>query len=599
MGTQSEYWRRRFQELEEKQYQRSVAYYQDLQEQFRRAKNEIQMDLERWYQRLAENNGISLAAAKRLLKKDELEEFHWTVEEYIKKGKENAINQRWMRELENASVRHHISYLEAMKWQIQQHAELLFTEYEGGVTDFLHRSYTESYYHAAYEIAKGTGIGSNLAELDERKIDQIIKKPWAQDGTNFSERIWANREKLVNQLHTELSQHIIRGEDPKKAIHSLAHTMEVSQAQAGRLVMTESAAIAAAAQKDCFQELEVERFQIVATLDSITCGICQGMDGKVFHMKEFEVGLTVPPYHPNCRCCEVPYFEDEFTVGEQRAARDEKGKTYYVPANMTYSEWKETFVESIEKTGIQNKDTDVSADMKKLVRNIKKGLNRIGDLVTRNQPPITLEDLKIDSTLCAQSIQKVIVSAPKSFQEVIFQNADKIIFAKTNAVGLPHFNSEQGIYINVEKDFVNTRGQWTTLFHEMGHNIDDLYGKPSQDVGFINALKEDFFRFTKVCQEQYNLDREEAYRLISKELRDATDEESHIFSDLFEGLSDGKCIGRWKHGSDYWNDGKIGGEAFAHFFSASVTKNKKKLKFVQAIFPEAYAKFLSMVGDMV
>ena len=115
MGTQSEYWRRRFQELEEKQYQRSVAYYQDLQEQFRRAKNEIQMDLERWYQRLAENNGISLAAAKRLLKKDELEEFHWTVEEYIKKGKENAINQRWMRELENASVRHHISYLEAMK----------------------------------------------------------------------------------------------------------------------------------------------------------------------------------------------------------------------------------------------------------------------------------------------------------------------------------------------------------------------------------------------------------------------------------------------------------------------------------------------------
>ena len=36
-------------------------------------------------------------------------------------------------------------------------------------------------------------------------------------------------------------------------------------------------------------------------------------------------------------------FDDEWSGGE-RAARGEDGKTYYVPSDMTYSQWKEAFV---------------------------------------------------------------------------------------------------------------------------------------------------------------------------------------------------------------------------------------------------------------
>lgn len=147
-------------------------------------------------------------------------------------------------------------------------------------------------------------------------------------------------------MHTELTQSIIRGADLKQAIDNLAKTMEVSKAQAGRLIMTESAAISAAAQKNCFKDLDVERYEILATLDSHTSDICQEMDGKVFEMKDYEVGTTAPPFHPNCRSTTIPYFDDEFTEGEERAARDEDtGKTYYVPADMKYEEWKKEFVE--------------------------------------------------------------------------------------------------------------------------------------------------------------------------------------------------------------------------------------------------------------
>lgn len=346
------YWKERFEALEDTQYRKSMEYYQDIEKQFRMATNNVQMDIERWYARLAENNDISYAGAKRLLKKKELEEFHWTVEEYIKKGQENAVNQRWMKELENASARVHIERLEAMKIQMQQHVEVLSAQYKNGTTELLRNAYADSFYRTAYEIQKGIGIGSNLAKLDTRRIDKIITQPWASDGANFSDRIWSNKEKLIGTLHTELTQSIIRGENPSKAVDRLAKTMHVSKNQANRLVMTESAAISSSAQKDCLHELGVEKYEILATLDSRTSDICQDMDGQVFDRKDYQVGLTAPPFHPYCRSTTVPYFNDEFTEDEARAARDENGGTYYVPADISYHEWKDKFVDNKQKSDL-------------------------------------------------------------------------------------------------------------------------------------------------------------------------------------------------------------------------------------------------------
>lgn len=341
-----EYWKKRFEVLEDKQYQESEAYYRDVEEQFRKVCNGLTLDIERWYQRLADNNDISLAAAKRLLKKSELEEFLWSVEEYIQKGEENSVDQRWMKELENASARHHISYLEAMKLQMRQYGELLAATMENGLTEYLHKTYSEQYYRAAVEITNGTKVGMNLTRLDEKKIDAAIRYPWASDGKSFSDRIWSNKERLVQKLHTELVQNLIRGESPRTAIDQIAAEMNTSKKNAGRLIMTESAAISSMAHSQCFKELGVKQYEIVATLDSHTSEICREMDGRVFDLKDYEMGVTAPPFHPWCRTTTVPHFDDEFTVGEQRAARDEEtGKTVYVPAGMKYEEWKKEYTD--------------------------------------------------------------------------------------------------------------------------------------------------------------------------------------------------------------------------------------------------------------
>ncbi len=116
--------------------------------------------------------------------------------------------------------------------------------------------------------------------------------------------------------------------------------------------MTETAAFSNKARQECMNDLNVEEFEVVETLDDCTCHSCGEMDGKHYRMDEFEIGVTAPPFHPNCRGCTAPYFNDEFTTGEKRAARNEEGNTYHVPSDMTYEEWKKSFVDG-DKSGLQ------------------------------------------------------------------------------------------------------------------------------------------------------------------------------------------------------------------------------------------------------
>lgn len=347
--TNAEYWKQRFTQLEAAQNRKGATAYLEMEKQYKAAQNELEAQIARWYQRFADSNGISLAQAKQWLKGQDLAEFKWDVKEYIKYGKENAINGAWMQELENASSKFHISRLEALQIQTQNSLETMFAQQMGTMKKALSDVYASGYYHTAYTVQQGFGLGWDIAGLDQAQIEKVLSKPWAVDGYNFSTRIWNSKTKLIGEVHNELSKNLLTGADPQKAIDSLAKKMGTFKSNAGRLVMTEQAYFSSAAQKDCFNDLDVEEYEIVATLDSHTSDICRSLDGKVFKMSDYKPGVTAPPFHVYCRSTTAPHFKDNFDVGE-RAARGADGKTYYVPDDVTYSEWKKAFVDG-DKSG--------------------------------------------------------------------------------------------------------------------------------------------------------------------------------------------------------------------------------------------------------
>ena len=140
----------------------------------------------------------------------------------------------------------------------------------------------------------------------------------------------------------------LRG-DADDVIDKISEDFNVTKGKAGRLVMTESAFFASASRKQCFEALWVKQYINIATLDSKTSEECREIDGTIFDMKDYKIGVTAPPYHIRCRTTTAPYFKDEFEFGE-RAARNVGGKTYYIPSNITYNEWLEKYVYNAPET---------------------------------------------------------------------------------------------------------------------------------------------------------------------------------------------------------------------------------------------------------
>lgn len=545
-----EYWQKRFELLEQAAHQQGVQCYADIEKQYRQAQKQLEGQIAAWYQRFASNNGVTLAEAKRMLNAKELAELKWDVNQYIQYGQENAINGTWVKQLENASARFHISRLEALKLQTQQSIEVMFGNQLDSIDSTMRNVYKSGYYHTAYEIQKGVGIGWDFSALDDKQISKVINKPWAVDGKNFSERIWGNRQKLVNELNNTLTQNIILGKDPQKAIDEIARKMNTSKTNAGRLVMTEEAFFSSAAQKDCFTELDVEQFEIVATLDSHTSDICRGMDGKHFKMSEWKVGETAPPFHVHCRSTTVPYFDDEFDAVGERAARDEEtGKTYFVPGNMTYKEWDKAFVQG-DKSDLQEINPDDTIKTEEQNFDIEGNTTKLKGAMSDKDYAEYLARLNNHSN---DNVKKLYSSY-----------ADKIAGVKKASSGAytPASNSLTFSYPD-ERYIQNGKDKYSTVAHEYGHFFDAQAQFSDLHFNEIDTVKNNL-NYTKSRFTNRASSSDEFLAAVRKDkqfLRDTLTDEIkkelrlHDASDGVQDAVDGLLWERigWGHGDKYYN----------------------------------------------
>lgn len=344
----ADYWRGRFSILEDSAHREAQRTIQDMEELYLDAQRSVQKEIESWYARFAVNNQISLTDARKWLTAGQLEEFHWSVEQYIKIGEQAGLDAAWLKKLENASARFHISRLEAVQTGIQQQLELLYGNQVDSLDALLKKVVGNGYTHTAFEVQKGVGLGWDITGLDQKKLETLLSKPWTTDGRTFRDRCWLNKNDLVGSVSKSLTQGLLRGDSPAKITTAIQKQFGVHRYKAGRLVNTETTYFNAVATKECYKDLDVEMVEIIETLDSHTCSICGGLDGKVIPISQYEPGVTVPPFHPNCRGTTCPHFAD---MDGERAARNAEGKVYYVPANMTYTQWKKAFVDGGSKDG--------------------------------------------------------------------------------------------------------------------------------------------------------------------------------------------------------------------------------------------------------
>ena len=183
-------------------------------------------------------------------------------------------------------------------------------------------------------------------------------------GKHYSTRIWNNTKDLAQTLKEEMLVSLLTGRPERETAELISLKFASGAMQARRLVRTESAFVSGELTAKAYEECEIEKYRFLATLDLKTSKICRELDGKVFQVSERKKGQNYPPMHPWCRSTTISIIDEDILKKMERRAYDPKtGRTMMVPANMTYQQWYQKYVdgnpeELAEEKAIKNHASD-------------------------------------------------------------------------------------------------------------------------------------------------------------------------------------------------------------------------------------------------
>lgn len=347
---------------------------------FNRAKKEMSSKITEFYKRYAEKEGISLKAAKVRLSDPNL--LRTTLEEYYQLVEMSTNYDGAVNALNELSAKLFISREEFLKLQLNMIIDSAYIEYEDITTAALAQSFSDAYYKSQFDFEQFNGFGCNFNRLSINQIMAAVTTNWS--GRNYSERIWGQRNSLSRKVNRIITTGMITGRSNKQMRQQLEKEVDCSTYNARRLIRTESSYVTNEARALAYEQNNTKKYEYVATLDLLTSEICRELDGKIFDVKDKQVGINYPPMHPHCRSTTAPAVEPD--EDDTRAARDENGNTYRVPANMKYKEWYEKYVANNPEALLQEKCLkNISADNKQF----QKYTSVLG-----KEMPKTLEDFQ-------------------------------------------------------------------------------------------------------------------------------------------------------------------------------------------------------------
>lgn len=318
----NEYWKKRNSELLKIHAQKADDIERELIKEYERSLNGIKKEIETFYARYADENGINMAEARKQLSREELKGFKMSLEEFREKALDNA-DGKWTTMLDNEYMRSRVSRLDALKYQMRGEVELLKQKQEDKFSTSLKKAYSDTYYTTHKHIADSVDYAVNFAKFDRDTVKNAIYEKWL-DGSNFSDRIWNDKQKLLRELNTNLVQGITRGDSPDKMIKNISARMNVSKSRSAALYQTEYTHIMVDARLQSLKDAGFEEYEIDENMDSDICSECASMHGKHFKLSEYQQGITAPPFHTRCRGTITAYFaEDEKQDDDAETQQDD------------------------------------------------------------------------------------------------------------------------------------------------------------------------------------------------------------------------------------------------------------------------------------
>lgn len=327
----SNYFNKRLIDLLKADIKRSKRLEKNIRSGYKLAKGLIEADIEKYTSRIADELELDLNKLNKKL----------SIEDMKVLAQSLGVSDDFYASYAN------LSYMEAIRLEMAKSIRKLADDNESLIYDHLAATFENNYYTTCYELYKTMDDFTFKKRVTTEYFDFLAKRPWTADGKTFSQKIWSNQERLINEMSREFVVSATRGANIKESAKRLSQRMDIDYKRCVRLLNTEDSFFSNQAVLEAYKNTTSEQYRILATLDSRTCDVCGSVDLKVFNIKDARAGINLPPFHPNCRCTTTIYFEDD-EEADERIMRDKDGKSVK-DEFMSYDEWKKKYVDNVDK----------------------------------------------------------------------------------------------------------------------------------------------------------------------------------------------------------------------------------------------------------
>lgn len=280
------YWEKRSTELMLRLEKGTENTINSLIKAYEQATKNINKEIANIFKNYAKDGVLSKQALEKLLTTKETDTYYKNLLEVINNNiTDDNIKKKLLAKYNAPAYAYRISRYQALQNNIDIELKKL-ANIEQDVTKIRYvDTINEAYYHSIFDVQKVTGLGFSFAQIDNRTIELMLSEKWV-DKTNFSQKIWNNSEKLGNYLQIQLTADTMSGKSIAKISNELAEYMNAGLYNATRLVRTEVNHFANEAEMLSYEELDIEKYRFIATLDNVTCKHCARLDNQVFDLKD-------------------------------------------------------------------------------------------------------------------------------------------------------------------------------------------------------------------------------------------------------------------------------------------------------------------------
>ena len=280
-----DYWEQRSTELMKRLEKQSENTIQRLVAAYNDAKDEIQREIRKIFNKYATDGKLTFQEAQKMLNTKESKEFYEKLLQQINTIQDKDIKRELLSKYNAPAYSYRIARYQALQDNIDIELAKLIDKENIITKKHYVNVINEAYYREIFDIQQNLGFSFSFAQIDKKTINLLLNQNW-YNSENFSQRIWKNNNKLADYLKKHMLPNYLSGKSIIKMANELNETMQIGIYNATRLLRTETNFFANEAEMLSYEELKIEKYRFIATLDNRTCEHCAELDNKVFSVED-------------------------------------------------------------------------------------------------------------------------------------------------------------------------------------------------------------------------------------------------------------------------------------------------------------------------